>query len=257
MKIDDFNSIWYSAFGWKLAEGTGVDEWAGFVQDARSNDAVLRETLKVFSREFTNAKESGSKTYRDRIPTLDEFKRRYFALLPELKRKWDAERNGGMKLDGRCLVCGGGGKVFALAPCIGDLDRKLAPEDWRTITRDRIYYGVELYPCPLCYEGSYHGDHTLRNRVLQNSVPEFVPARHKDNPYGYAVGGDWLILNSLHDRFGAVGAIPERGNADVFAGKGLLARVGGAAHSLDADALKAEEMRLDRELEDRFPMGAE
>lgn len=257
MKITEFNSLWYSAFGWKLDERGGFDEWGVFVDNERSNDRAIRETLNTFSRAYTDAKEKGRTNYRDIVPTVDEFKRRYFALLPELKRKWEAERNGGMKLDGRCLVCGGGGKVFALAPCIGDLERQYAPEDWRTITRERMYYGVELYPCPVCYEGGYHGDHTLRNRVLQNSVPEFVPARHKDNPYGYAVGGDWLILNSLHDRFGAVGAIPERGNADVFSGKELLARVDAAGRSLDTDALKAEEKRLNDELEDAFPMDAE
>ena len=208
MNISEFNSLWYSAFGWKLDEKGGADEWAAFVDNPKSNNGAIRETLNTFSRAYSDAKEKGKSNYKDIIPTVNEFKRRYFAMLPELKRKWDAEK-GGMKLNDRCLVCGGGGKVFALAPCIGDLDRKLAPEDWRTITRDRMYYGVEIYPCPVCYEGGYHGDHALRNRVLKNCVPEFVPANHKDNKYGYAVGGDYLILNSLADCFGNFGTVSD------------------------------------------------
>lgn len=254
MKITEFNSLWYSAFGWKLDEKGGADEWAAFVDNPKSNNGAIREVLHTFSGAYADAKEKGKSNYKDIIPTVDEFKRRYFAMLPELKRKWDAER-GGMKLDGHCLVCGGGGKVWALAPCIGDLDREYAPEDWRTITRERMYYGVECYPCPICYEGSYHGNHTLRNRVLENSVPEIVPAKHKDNHYGYACGGDYLILNALRDRFGATGE--ESTNSDNTAklnGKGLLARVEDLPGKSTVDDLSAEEWRVNRELEDAFPM---
>ena len=223
MQFKDFNSLWYTAYNWRL-DARGDAEWAAFVENPKCYDRGIAETLAEFSREYIKAKESGNGKYKDRIPTLAEFKHRYFNTLPERKLKWDAER-GNMKLDGRCLVCGGGGKVFALAPCVGDIDRKFAPEDWRTVEKKRMYWGVEIYPCPLCLEGQYHGDHTLRNRVMENCVPEFVPADHKANTYGVPMGGDQLIKWSLADRFGvSVDSVDE---SDASRRCGSFHRMGG------------------------------
>ena len=242
MNINDFNGKWYSAFGWKLDEAA-AKEWSAFVEHPKSNDAGLSETLREFSEEYNQAKADGKSNYRDRVPTLDEFKKRYFATLPERKRRWDAEERGS-NVNGRCLVCGGTGKVYALAPCIGDIERERAPEDWRTLTADRMYYGAECYPCPICLEGCYHGNHTVRNRVLNTCVPETVPANHKDNPYGRVVSGDWLILNRLYDRF----AVKRNGVGIQRVDKpGFLRR-----EDLTPEALREEEARLDAELTARF-----
>jgi len=241
MEINKFNEAWYSAFGWKLSNANGIGEWSAFIGHPRISDAALRETLRLYSDEFSRSKSEGKSNYRDRIPTLDEFKNRYFGILPELKRKWEAERIG-MKLDGRCLVCGGGGKVWTLAPQKDDGDRRKCPEDWQSVGAENLYPFGELRHCPVCGEGAYHGDHTLRNRVQAVCLPETVPAGDRRNPYGYALSGDALIRRYLHDKYDVAALEREHGNVRFSRG------------ATDAE-LRAEERRITDELAEKFGPG--
>lgn len=247
MEINKFNELWYSAFGWKLTKDNGIAEWSAFVEHPKSKDAALREVLGLYSKEFSQAKSEGKSNYRDRTPTLDEFKNRYFALLPELKRKWNAEQIG-MRIDGRCLVCGGGGKVWTLAPQKDDGERRKCPEDWQTVGAENLYPFAEVRHCPVCAAGAYHDDHALRNRVQAVCLPEIVPAGDRRNPYGYALGGDALIRQYLGDKYGGGNAGNSRGNVPV-------ARVVGFGHKLTQDEINAEEKRITDELAEKFGPG--
>ncbi len=234
MNIDQFNGYWYSAFGWKLTEANGVNEWAAFVGHAKSNDRAIRETLRDFSDEYNRAKSEGKANYKDRVPTLDEFKTCYFTSLPERKRRWDAEQRG-MRTDGRCLVCGGGGIVWTLAPQKDDGDRRKCPEDWRTVGREGLYPFAEARHCPLCCEGAYHGDHDLRNKVQKNCLPETVDKSDPRNPFGYPVGGDKLIRDYLADKYGS-----------------MIAGGPAAPHRLTPEEIAAEKRRMFEELAAKF-----
>lgn len=251
MTFDKFNSLWYEAFGWRLNE-KGDSEWAEFVDNPKCNDFGISETIRAFAKDYIAAKDSGKSNYKDKVPTLAEFKKRYFDTMPEWKRKQTARDFGRMKLSGQCLVCGGTGRVVALAPCIGDIEREKAPEDWRTVTADRFVSGVEIYPCPICYEGNYHGNHTLRNRVLENSLPEIMLVGHKNNPCNYPLFGQQVMEDYLYNRFASE---REAWLAKQNGGKANRATVERQPQHIMTDLeLIAEEQRIDDELERFFPM---
>ena len=194
-----FNSLWITAFGWGLTENSGAREWTEFVSSPKSNDAALRATLKDFSGRFTAAKSEGRSNYRDLIPTLEEFRRRYFALLPKLRIEWAEKKT---RADGGvCRICGGEGIVWGLTPQQGH--RGEAPEHVREIPAERLpltYFGVQAYDCPECRAAAYEKFPELRNRVKRNCLPEKLPPGSPDNPHDYPECGARVILAALKAR---------------------------------------------------------
>ena len=62
-----------------------------------------------------------------------------------------------------------------------------------------LYYGVQAYDCPVCRAAEYK-DNAYRERVRRNSLPEFLPKGHPDNPHDFDECGARVILSVLKAR---------------------------------------------------------
>lgn len=193
MEFNEFNNRWRNAFGYCLTERQGAEQWRAFLESELCNDAVVAMLLKQYSERYNQLIAEESPHAKDRIPTLDAFKARYFAMI--------RERNTANSKPTGCRTCGGNGHVFALAPCVDDRGRVRAPENFTTVELKRVYWGVEVYDCPTCRSEGYGPNYALRQRVLENSMPEVVRPGEHGSPYGYPVGGDAIIKNVLEARF--------------------------------------------------------
>lgn len=191
-----FNSMWIEAFGWGLTDSSGLKQWTEFIDSPKSNDGAVRATLAEFSKRYNTAKTEGRSNYRDCVPTLEEFRRLYFALLPKLKIQWaqkqTVENNGG-----RCPMCGGDGHVFGLS-WKREWDG-MPPAHPMEIELDKAYYGVTAYDCPVCRAEAY-SDPVMRDAVHRNCVPDRLPVGHPCNPHDYVECGPHIIMEVLSAR---------------------------------------------------------
>ena len=201
MDFEDFNTEWSKAFGSRLTERSGASAWSDFVEDQRTSDGLLMKVLGEFAADYNAACKDMSPHAKNCIPTYRAFRDRYFEYI--------AARNPAPPSN--CPTCGGRGIVYALAPCKGDGDRRLAPEDFRAVSLERAYPFAEAYNCPTCCANRklYEGKDCLRNRVLQNCVPEFMAATDPRNIFGVALTGDAFIRMTLRERAKAVGVVGE------------------------------------------------
>lgn len=229
MKFEEFNTEWSKAFGSRLTERSGASAWSDFVEDQRTSDGLLMKVLGEFAVDYNAACKDMSPHAKNCIPTYRAFRDRYFEYI--------AARNPAPPSN--CPTCGGRGIVYALAPCKGDGDRQLAPEDWRTVTPERVYPFAEAYNCPRCRASAkiYDGKDFLRDRVMRNCVPEVMAADDPRNHFGVPLTGDGFIRL----------AIRERCNTANLAGNGTVARDAAPAASFTPDM-------DDDELERKFPM---
>ena len=251
MRIEIFNSLWLSAFGWGLSESNGIAEWRRLVdwESAKlgdkyplRNDKYIRRTLDNFAERFNSAKKEGKSNYRDIIPTVKEFHDLYFALVPQFQRE-AAIAQGGDKI---CRHCGGDGHVWGLVEQKGH--EAEAPEHVMEIPEARlpeVYYGVQGYDCPVCRAAAYGTNTAYRDRVRRNSLPERIPVGDPNNPHDYPECGARVMLDALKARLAQAGLCRD------FAGNGDLARVSFARGNSDAE-LKAEERRVTDELAATF-----
>jgi len=200
MTFEMFQEKFAAAFGSKLTERNGLTEWSDWIEDSQRSDGLIVKVLREFADSYNAAVAAMSPNAKNLVPTLEGFKARYFAVIRE-SRQANAPRSN-------CRTCGGRGIVFALAPSKGDANRQLAPEDWRDVSLARVSPFAEAYNCPTCGAGAkmYDGKDFFRQRVLDHSLPEIVPADDPRNPYGFALGGDLLIRWRLEDRFAAEAA---------------------------------------------------
>lgn len=200
MRFEIFQEKYAAAFGSKLTERNGLTEWADWIEDDQRSDGLLVKVLREFADDYNAALAAMSPNAKSFVPTLEGFKSRYFAIIRESRRN-----TGGR---GECSTCGGGGIVFALAPCNGDGNRELAPEDYRDVSLARVYPFAEAYNCPVCRASvkMYEGRELFRRRVLEHCVPEVVSADDRRNPYGIAIDGGRLIRLLLADRFAGAAA---------------------------------------------------
>lgn len=200
MQFEKFQEKYAAAFGSKLTERNGLTEWADWIEDDQRSDGLIVKVLREFADEYNSAIAAMSPNAKSFVPTLEGFKARYFAIIRE-SRQATGERSD-------CRTCGGRGIVFALAPCKGDGNRQLAPEDWRDVSLARVYPFAEAYNCPACRATAkmYEGKEFFRQRVEAHCLPEIVAADDPRNPYGGAIGGDLLIRWRLADRFAAEAA---------------------------------------------------
>lgn len=253
MTADYFNSLWLAAFGWALTDANGLKEWTAFVCDGKRNDKALKECLREYGERYATAKSDGKSNYRDVIPTLTEFRKYYFATMPERKLKW----NGTGEV---CKHCGGDGHVWGLVEQKGH--EAEAPEHVMEIADERIpyvYYGVAGYDCPVCRAAAYT-DPAYRQRVMRNCLPERVTAGDPSNPHDYDECGARIILVTLKARLVQAGLYkepeidPELRDAlhTLFAGKGAPARVAATPGKFTDEELKSEERRVTDELAATF-----
>lgn len=193
MNFEEFNNEWSKAFGARLTERNAASAWSDFVEDQRTSDGLLMKVLGEFAADYNAACKDMSPHAKNCVPTYRAFRARYFEYI--------AARTP--KAPSSCTTCGGRGIVYALAPCKGDGNRQLAPEDWRTVSAARVIPFAEAYACPVCGASHYDERETLRRRLIENSLPEIVTANDPRNPYGYPLGGDRLIQWALAERFAA------------------------------------------------------
>ena len=207
MKFEEFNDLWVAAFGSQLTARNGAASWAEFVEDDRGSDGLLVRVLNEFANEYTAMTRAMSPHAKNAIPTLKAYKDRYFEHINARKAANAQPSN--------CAMCGGFGRVYALAPCKGDAGRQLAPEDWRTVSRDRVYPFAEAYDCPTCKRDAYKSD-ALLQRVAEHCLPEVVAANDPRNAYGVPMGGDAIIREDLRRRLGAPAAVKVDLNDDTL-----------------------------------------
>lgn len=206
MTPEKFCSLWISAFGWGLSEATGLMEWCKLVdwqnaaktdRNVLRNDTYIERTLKDFSRRFNEAKSEGSTNYRNIVPTVEEFRKLYFALIPQFKAE-DLARSCA-KSDGKvCDFCGGEGIVWGLAPARGR--EWEAPEHAMEVDPALAYYGVVAYDCPVCRAAAYANFPQILARVKRNCLPERIPVGDRNNPHNYPECGARVILAVLEAR---------------------------------------------------------
>lgn len=187
MNFEDFNRRWADAFRYKLTAATS-GSFAAFVEDERTNDRLVVKVLREFSEEYNAAVRAMNPHAKDHIPSCDAFRARYFEYINERKTPTLSS----------CPVCGGGGRVFCMAP--KRERRQFAPEDYRTVAAENVGCGVEYYPCPECRAAEYRSGE-LRERVRHNSAPEFI--KPEASGLSYTICGDKLIRDTLWERFQA------------------------------------------------------
>ena len=200
MRFEMFQEKFAAAFGNKLTERNGLLEWSDWIEDDQRSDGLIVKVLREFADSYNAAIAQMSPNAKNLIPTLEGFKARYFAIVRESRQTGSPRSN--------CRTCGGRGVVFALQPCRSDVNRELAPEDWRDVSLGRVYPFAEAYNCPTCRASAkmYEGKDWLRQRVLNHSLPEIVPADDPRNPYGSVLTGDQIIRWRIADRFAAEAA---------------------------------------------------
>ena len=204
MEIEYFNSMWYKAFGSWLNAENGLAEWGEWVSDSRRRNSAITETLNIYGKRFAEAKDKQRSDYRNNIPTLGEFEIAYFRHCKE-QDEAAAIREGRV-----CGFCGGDGHVWGLVP--QKRFEHLAPEHVIEIPDERlpeVYYGVQGYDCPVCRAAAYRDDN-YRERVRRNSLPEFLPKGHPDNPHDFDECGARVILAVLKARIEAAKGAPKR-----------------------------------------------
>ena len=212
--FDEFNEFWAGEFGSKLTERNGLPEWREFVEGQYISVRGLKETVREFSAEYNRALDEG-RPVNNLLPSLSRVRGRYKATLKERQRKWAEHSSGVTASGGSCVFCGGVGRVWAMDPAKDDGARKLAPEDFRNISADRVYWGVEFYPCPNCRSDAYSKSPIVAERLREHSLPETVPAGHRDNPFGYSCHGGRLILDMLRRRLETGDAVQRRSTGSV------------------------------------------